>query len=213
MATFLLSKGADINARDYYAMAPVLIAATANNGALLALCFNNKADVLVRDVNGLNSLMFLVFFENHALIDSMINYDDKSVNCIDNSGLTPLIIAISKDDKPTVEKLIAKGAYINSKHSRRPLNVSVELGNLNMAKLVLDKGARINAKDYMGNTPLVTAASMNNAEAVKFLVANGAKINVRDSAGLTPLDYAKKYSNKEIIAILDPVNSKGNGVR
>jgi len=202
MANFLLSKGADINARDYFGMAPVLIAAMANNGSLLALCFNNKADVLVQDANGLNSLMFLVFFENEALVDAMVNYNDKTVNNIDNSGLTPLVMAISKNKVRIVEKLIAKGAYINSKRSRRPLNVSIELGNLHMAMLVLNKGARINAKDYNGNAPIITAASRNNAEAVKFLMANGAKANVRDAYGLTPLDYAKKYSNKEIITLL-----------
>jgi ankyrin repeat protein len=211
MANFLISKGADINARDYFGMAPVLIASMANNGALLALCIDNKADVLVQDINGINALMFLVFFQNDALIDSMIAYNDKTVNCIDNSGLTPLIIAISNGNKRTIEKLVAKGAYINSKRSRRPLNVAVEIGNLDIAKLMLDKGARINAKDMNGNAPLITAASMNNANAVKFLVENGAKTNIRDSAGLTPSDYAKKFSNKEIMSALGPVNSKGAG--
>ena len=56
------------------------------------------------------------------------------------------------------------------------------------AKLLLERGAEINARDTEGGTPLHYAISSNRSmEYVTFLVDLGAEINARDENGDTPL--------------------------
>lgn len=207
-ASFILSKGADINAKDYNGLTPVLIAAMANNGSLVSLAIDNKADMKAKDINGLNALMYSIFAGNYEMVENILDYDRSSVNCIDNNFSTPLVFAILKRDKDITKKLIESGAYINSKSARRALNVAIEIGDLHIAKILLDRGARINAKDLKGIPPIIVAASNNNTEAVKFLVNNGARIKTKDPSGLSPIDYAMKYSNAEVIELLSPGRKK-----
>ena len=48
-------------------------------------------------------------------------------------------------------------------------------GNLKVVKLLVDKGADVNAKDEKGRTPLSIASAGNRPELVEYLKAHGAK--------------------------------------
>ena len=52
-----------------------------------------------------------------------------------------------------------------------------------MAKLLLDKGADVNAQDEKGNTPLMAAAAINNAELCRLLLDKGAVVTLANKAG------------------------------
>ena len=73
-----------------------------------------------------------------------------------------------------------------------------------MVQFLIDKGARINARDYSRKTPLHDAAYTGHTQIVKILLANGAWVNARGTYGETPLFIAESSdkSNKEIIELL-----------
>ena len=54
-------------------------------------------------------------------------------------------------------------------------------------KLLVSKGADVNARDRDGATPIVTAASTNSIYTLKFLIAQGARIGDADNHGQTAL--------------------------
>jgi ankyrin repeat protein len=73
-------------------------------------------------------------------------------------------------------------------------------------KLLLDKGANIEAKTLDGNTALITAVTgapfWNSGEAVKLLLEKGANANVKGSNGDTPLSLAEKAGSTDIVNLL-----------
>jgi len=59
-----------------------------------------------------------------------------------------------------------------------------------VARLLVDRGATIDATDEAGMTPLMHAANLDAPEVVSFLIERGADVNARSRIGATPLIYA-----------------------
>ena len=57
--------------------------------------------------------------------------------------------------------------------------------------LFLDRGAKIDAHDEAGWTPLHCAATLGRVEEATFLVSRGSDVGIRDHNGRTPLDLAR----------------------
>jgi ankyrin repeat protein len=64
---------------------------------------------------------------------------------------------------------------------------AAKIRNIDILKLLVEKGANVNAKDKKGGTPLHDAARFNTLEVVKFLVEKGAVVNAETAHKYTPL--------------------------
>ena len=83
---------------------------------------------------------------------------------------TPLSIAISKGDIESVRKFIEYGVDINEKsNGMSPLMIAARYNKVEIMKVLISKGARVNAKDENGFTALKYAELSNASEAVLFL--------------------------------------------
>jgi ankyrin repeat protein len=73
--------------------------------------------------------------------------------------------------------------------------IAARNGRFNVLKVLLDKGADINAQDNRGDTALMRAVTnatsgdetANDLKAVTLLLARGANVNLRDKNGFTAL--------------------------
>jgi ankyrin repeat protein len=63
--------------------------------------------------------------------------------------------------------------------------------DVEIARLLIDAGADLKAKNSFGGTPLHEAANRGQAEIAELLIAKGADVNARDQFGRTPLRYAQ----------------------
>jgi ankyrin repeat protein len=102
--------------------------------------------------------------------------------------------------------------------------------NIQAARLLLDRGAAVDARDEWGRTPLHWAASTGYIKAVELLLDRGADINAKDNDGLgsgtgswrqgygrTPLHYAAYQCEPDVVKLLlgrgADVNAKDKGGR
>ena len=85
------------------------------------------------------------------------------------------------------------GADVNARdnYAQTPLYEAVQLGHKDVAALLIQNGADVNAKTYHdGPTPLHWAAYLGHKDLVALLMENGADVNAKDKVGKTPLDVA-----------------------
>ncbi len=86
-----------------------------------------------------------------------------------------------------------------------------------IATLLLEHGADVNAKNAQGNTPLWTPVMYGRKNIAIILLTNGADVNARDNSGETPLHKVSIHSlpnSRDIAALLlkhgADVNAKSN---
>jgi ankyrin repeat protein len=115
---------------------------------------------------------------------------------VDNTAQGPneaLFSAINSGRVADIREALLKGADVNSANSagRSPLmeaSAFTPQGKaIDMVRLLLDKGADIDATDRQGFTPLAWAAQKGSAKVVALLLDQGAKVDAKDAFGRTPL--------------------------
>ncbi|MDE1152979.1 MAG: ankyrin repeat domain-containing protein [Micavibrio sp.] len=76
----------------------------------------------------------------------------------------------------------------------------------NHADFLIYRGARLDARDSTGATPLHAAVTKclqaNHMELVNYLLAKGADITARDNAGRTPLDIAEQGTGPSRVSLI-----------
>ncbi len=122
---------------------------------------------------------------------------------------SPLFAAISMNSSlKMIETLIDGGYDVNSRdkdNNETPLHYAVfpSKANIEVIKLLLDKGADPNAFDHVYEGPLDRAASQRKEDIVDLLLERGAEINSFDDWGLTPLLKASmRYNHFKAMEIL-----------
>jgi len=151
------------------------------------------ADVNAKSAGGkLTPLHFAADYGHTEIVELLIT-KGADVNAKDDSGLTPLHYAESKE---IAEILITAGADVNAGGQMTPLHYAASGGNKEIAELLIDNGADVNAQSFVGMTPLREAANQGHDSIVELLVAKGADVNLKDSDGRTPLDNTLKAFHK-----------------
>lgn len=131
---------------------------------------------------------------------------------------SPLHKASKEGNIEKVHSIIASGTNINALDQGvfqyTALHYAARAGHTDILKLLLDNGAKVNAralaqgtvggkrKTWRSGTPLKEASAEGHIEVVKILLENGADVNIPDHLGTTPLISAAIGGHNEIVKLL-----------
>lgn len=107
--------------------------------------------------------------------------------------------------------LIEKGANVNATFQKTSvLQEAAKNGDEEMVRMLLDKGAVINARNMTGRSALHLAAQAGLVGVVRVLVESGASVDSQDRYGWSPLHLAVKHKKVEVVELLRNVGANMN---
>lgn len=201
---FVLDHGANVDSRDYHDRTALYWAQDADIARLLIA---RGADVKTTDDVGWTALHVA---DNPLVAQQLITHGaDVEARC--HAEETPLVRLAGAygDPAETIRALLAHGAQVNVRNfeNRTALHGAARMGNTKTAKLLIEAGADLNARqDNAGWTPLHSALYRGHPDVAKLLINSGADINARDGDGKTPLHFAKWSGLGSVVWLL---KSKG----
>ena len=118
-----------------------------------------------------------------------------------------LIEASIKGDVDKVKEYLDRGADIEAKDNQygwTPLICACIYNHTEVVSLLINSGAKIDATDPDGYTPLIWACSgdENKMDIVKILLENDADLNAESKSGITPLSKSTLNNHIDIAELL-----------
>jgi ankyrin repeat protein len=211
----LLEHGADVNARSDDLRTPLIIAATRQgNSPVVKLLLERGADPnpnprpaemgspLVQAGSSADPEMMQLLIERGANVKAAAEPLLASAITIRCAKCLDLILAKNPDRDAFTGALVATAVF----------------ADVNTIRLLLDRGADVNAFDPAGRTALMYAAvsDLVQVDVVKLLIERGADVNAKDrhtlsgDAGLTVLDIAKLQGDTPVVDVLVKAGAKGS---
>jgi ankyrin repeat protein len=165
----------------------------------------------VNPVGGEPALVLAVREGSMRVFDVLLGYPGTQVDAPALNGNTALMMAAFKNNKPAAEALIAKGAAVN-RPGWTPLHYAAASGDNDIARLLLARGARIDAESPPASgryTPLMMAAREGHQDTALFLLKQGADPLSKNSEGLTAARIAERADHGSIAAAIDKYVKQG----
>jgi ankyrin repeat protein len=137
----------------------------------------------------------------------LIAADAMRARAVSGDGWPPLHLSAAFASPAAVTLLLEHGAHIHQlSHNplrNQALHACIALGNsVEVARLLVEAGADVNATAAGGYTPLHLAASNGNREIIALLLENGANREACCDQGKSPADYARERGHAEVVALL-----------
>jgi quinoprotein dehydrogenase-associated probable ABC transporter substrate-binding protein len=210
---FLVQKGADVNKRDNQGGTPLTTAARQRQDKMVELLIKLGANVNEANGNGMTPLVTAVLRDHVPTVKALLaNHADMETP--GPEGYRPLAIAIAEDKYETAKALMEAGANVNvpaGPDGLTPLMVAVAQNApaegtmfvpsstrpIQIAKLLIERGADVNAKSKSGTTPLMVAAAHNNPPMIGLLIESGADTKAKNNQGKTAAEVAEMNRNME----------------
>ena len=210
----LLQKGGRAGAKTVEGRTPLYVAAMLPSGApSVRMLLEVGSDVEAQTLLGATALFPAA--TTSAEITKLLLDHGANPNARAKTGATPLLMTSGAD---VIGLLLARGAdaRVRTKTGETALMEAAIRGDVAGAKLLLDKGAEVNATDHRGYTALLLAAQYDgdSPELVRLLLAHGADVSAA-AEGETALSLASKRGETEVTKLLRALvpASRSTGVR
>lgn len=108
---------------------------------------------------------------NVKAIERLYN-EGENINEPDDMGVTPLIHAITLNQKESLLALLKSGADINvgdTEFANTPLHHAITQGSISFTRILLEKGADVALRNHEGKTPLDLALNTHNEEMISLI--------------------------------------------
>ncbi|XP_059489715.1 uncharacterized protein LOC132204878 [Neocloeon triangulifer] len=205
VAEFLLSKGADVNARDDDNETPLTYAAFISNEKMCQLMVESGADLSAVNSGGNDALHLACFNGKFESVQYLLGLNGFDLGKKGKNGKTALHFAALRDNIDVAEFLLSKGADVNARddNNETPLNWSAYIANEDMCQLLVVSGADLSAVDIDGNDALRLACCNGKLENVQYLLGlNSFDLGMKGKNGKTALHYAAQKGHHAVAELL-----------
>eukprot|EP00063_Salmo_salar_P071140 XP_014045975.1 PREDICTED: transient receptor potential cation channel subfamily A member 1-like isoform X3 [Salmo salar] len=212
----LLDLGANPNILNLSLMSPLHMAVSLGHNTLIELLLSHSnTDVNLEGDLGNTPVMLACCVDNHEALHLLFKYGARL--CQQNKlGHYPIHAAAFAGAKKSMQVVLQKGeeigysieTHINyvDKSFSTPLHLAVRGGNLEVIKLCIEQGAKIDQQQCDKSTALHFACTQGATEAVKLMLSAHDRvcdvINLTDGACQTPLHKTTIFDHAELAEYL-----------
>ena len=204
VVSMLLAAGADPNAVDSMGGTALMLAADAGDVEVMGMLVKRGAKIDQRASAGFGSPRFgnpsPEVMEKIKMRMGMAGKDGPP------PGPTALMVAAHAGNKECMRFLLEHAAdpNVNSPGSFDVLGLTAQARDPEMVKMLLDKGARVDQRDFRGATPLILAAASDEVtpETIRLLISKGSNVRAKDENGQTALAWALKRGDTAVVKAL-----------
>ncbi|XP_016138733.1 ankyrin-3 [Sinocyclocheilus grahami] len=203
----LIKLGATVDAATKKGNTALHIASLAGQVDVVKELVNNGANINTQSQDGFTPLAVALQQGHDQVVSLLLENDTKG-----KVRLPALHIAARKDDTKAAALLLQNdhNADVESKmmvnrtteSGFTPLHIAAHYGNINVATLLLNRGAAVDFKARNDITPLHVASKRGNANMVRLLLERGARIDAKTKDGLTPLHCGARSGHEQVVEML-----------
>ncbi|XP_042364597.1 ankyrin-3-like isoform X5 [Plectropomus leopardus] len=203
----LVTHNANVNAQSQNGFTPLYMAAQENHMDVVQFLLDHGSSQSIATEDGFTPLAVALQQGHDQVVSLLLENDTKG-----KVRLPALHIAARKDDTKAAALLLQNdhNADVESKmmvnrtteSGFTPLHIAAHYGNINVATLLLNRGAAVDFKARNDITPLHVASKRGNSNMVRLLLERGAKIDARTKDGLTPLHCGARSGHEQVVEML-----------
>ncbi|CAM9383430.1 unnamed protein product [Pylaiella littoralis] len=205
-ALALLTAGADGTLRcRQHGMSALDWAVSMGRVDIARVVIEHGADVNAARADGRRPLYHAVYADNKEMV-SLLCLEGAAVDALDDLGWTALHWAVRQGHAAATRALFAAGADVSRRCSgsgMSALDLAARGGHVDIARVVIEHGAAVDAAGDLGLAPLHIASKSNKGGVIDLLVEAGATVGAKTKpSGDTPLHLAALMSSFEAVLVL-----------
>lgn len=196
--------GLDVNATDGSGSTALHLAA--NNGCagvVKSLLATNDLDINKRDKSDLTALGRALANNHENVVELLLPREDLAWGA--NLGKSIEEAALDREHGYMESLLATECASVNN--ILDPLSWAALRGQIEVLRVLLSRGVKVNAKNRRGRTPLSWASQSGRLDSVVLLLGYGADANLKDRYGKTALWWAVMEGKEEVMKKLIPIDT------
>lgn len=201
--TLLLAAKSNVNHMAQNGVTPLMVAALTGNRDIVDLLLAKGANKTL--VNSLGQTAGTIALAS-AAGDIAVKLGASTTDVATSHRL--LAAAVARKDAANVKVLLDKGAPaerpVNATGDTPAIVVAACAGDVEIVKLLLQRGAKVDETDSAGVTPLIASALCNRKDVAVALLVAKASPQIKTKDGLDALTAAAARGHTEVVSVLAP---------